>query len=72
MYATSEVEVRWHGYVFIIITEKSTHSDTDIDDKSLQFAKQNVKDNNLQNRIKLLQTQPDDPLLPLDKMGFEK
>ncbi|KAL5325802.1 hypothetical protein ACEPPN_006935 [Leptodophora sp. 'Broadleaf-Isolate-01'] len=44
---------------------------TDIDDKSLQFAKQNVKDNNLQNRIKLLQTQPDDPLLPLDKMGFE-
>ncbi|CZT12009.1 hypothetical protein WAI453_003291 [Rhynchosporium graminicola] len=44
---------------------------TDIDEKSFQFAKQNVQDNGLQNRIKLLQTHPEDPLLSLDKMGFE-
>ncbi|KUJ16479.1 DUF890 domain protein [Mollisia scopiformis] len=44
---------------------------TDIDDKSLQFARQNVLENELQSRIKLLKTQPSDPLLPLDKMGFE-
>ncbi|KAL2066324.1 hypothetical protein VTL71DRAFT_2395 [Oculimacula yallundae] len=44
---------------------------TDIDEKSFQYAKQNVQDNGLQNRIKLLQTQSEDPLLPLDKMGFE-
>ncbi|PVH88060.1 DUF890 domain protein [Cadophora sp. DSE1049] len=44
---------------------------TDIDEKSLQFAKQNVQDNGLQSRIKLLQSQPEEPLLPLDKMGFE-
>ncbi|CZR64816.1 related to DUF890 domain protein [Phialocephala subalpina] len=44
---------------------------TDIDEKSLQFARQNVQDNGLQNRIKLLKTLSTDSLLPLDKMGFE-
>jgi predicted O-methyltransferase YrrM len=44
----------------------------DINEKSFQFASQNVQLNGLQNRIKLLQTQPDDPLIPLDAMGFEK
>lgn len=44
---------------------------TDIDDKSLQFAKKNVVGNHLQDRIKLLQTQSDSPLLPLDIMGLE-
>ncbi|KAH7382777.1 DUF890 domain protein [Cadophora sp. MPI-SDFR-AT-0126] len=44
---------------------------SDIDEKSLQFAKQNVQDNGLQGKIKLLQTQPEEPILPLDKMGFE-
>lgn len=45
---------------------------TDIDEKSLQFAGQNVQANELQNRIKLLQTRATDPLLPLDKMKLEK
>lgn len=44
----------------------------DIDDKSLQFARLNVEANALKTRIKLLQTQSDGPLLPLDAMGFEK
>ncbi|TVY75657.1 U6 small nuclear RNA (adenine-(43)-N(6))-methyltransferase [Lachnellula suecica] len=44
---------------------------TDIDDKSMQFAKTNVQLNSLQNRIKLLQTQKPDPLLPLDMMKFQ-
>ncbi|KAE8451750.1 hypothetical protein EG329_003207 [Mollisiaceae sp. DMI_Dod_QoI] len=43
----------------------------DIDEKSLQFARQNVQDNGLQNRIKLLKTELGDLLLPLDRMGFE-
>jgi 23S rRNA (adenine1618-N6)-methyltransferase len=46
--------------------------DLDIDEESLQFARQNVEANHLQNRIKLLQTSSKDPLLPLDKMGLEK
>jgi len=44
---------------------------TDIDEKSLHFARANVQFNEFQSRIQLLQTQPEDTLLPLDKMGFE-
>jgi len=44
---------------------------TDIDDTSLQFARDNIRTNNLQNRIKIIQTQPDGPLLPLDALRFE-
>lgn len=44
----------------------------DIDEKSFNFAKQNVEANNLQHRIKLLHNSPDGPLLPLDAMRFEK
>jgi 23S rRNA (adenine1618-N6)-methyltransferase len=52
--------------------ESSPNSILDIDGKSLQFARQNVQANNLHERIKLLQTKPDGPLLPLDIMGFEQ
>ncbi|KAH8809134.1 hypothetical protein F5884DRAFT_858636 [Xylogone sp. PMI_703] len=45
---------------------------TDIDEKSLQYAKQNVEANQLQTRIKLLQTRPNDSLIPLDKLGFDQ
>lgn len=38
----------------------------------MQFAKTNVQQNALQNRIKLLQTQKNDALIPLDMMTFEK
>jgi len=44
----------------------------DIDEKSMPFAKTNVQKNGLQNRIKLLQTQKSDPLLPLDIIKFER
>ncbi|KAG0646343.1 U6 small nuclear RNA (adenine-(43)-N(6))-methyltransferase [Hyphodiscus hymeniophilus] len=44
---------------------------TDIDDKSLRFARQNIQINGLKNRIKLYQSKPDGPLLPLDSLGFE-
>lgn len=45
---------------------------TDIDAKSLQFAWQNTQINGLQNRIKLHQSKPDGPLLPLDDLGFKR
>lgn len=49
-----------------------TNTDADIDDKSLQFARQNIQENRLQNRIKLLQTKPNDPLLPLDVVKLDQ
>lgn len=42
---------------------------TDIDAHSLQHAQANVNSNNLSSRIKLHQTSPSDPLVPLDKLG---
>ena len=45
---------------------------TDIDDRSLQFAQQNVQINGLQQRIKLHQSKPDSPLLPLDDLRLSE
>jgi 23S rRNA (adenine1618-N6)-methyltransferase len=44
---------------------------TDIDGKSLSYAKKNVALNNLQNRIRVLARRPDDSLLPLDDLDVE-
>jgi 23S rRNA (adenine1618-N6)-methyltransferase len=52
--------------------ESAFNEGIDIDEKSLQFARENIKINGLQNRIRLHQSKPDGPLLPLDDLGFEK
>jgi 23S rRNA (adenine1618-N6)-methyltransferase len=44
---------------------------TDIDDLSLNYAAQNIKANNLTQRIRLLKTSPNELLIPLDKLGLE-
>ncbi|SLM34640.1 duf890 domain protein, partial [Lasallia pustulata] len=44
---------------------------TDIDDKSLHYARTNVARNNLTSRIRLLKTSPTDPLIPLDALGLD-
>ncbi|KAK0742026.1 hypothetical protein B0T21DRAFT_123503 [Apiosordaria backusii] len=45
---------------------------TDIDAKSLQYARKNVALNNLEGRILLLQRQPEDSLIPLRGRDSEK
>ncbi|OBT43471.1 hypothetical protein VE00_06156 [Pseudogymnoascus sp. WSF 3629] len=44
---------------------------TDTDPHSFTFARQNITQNNLSTRIRLLQTDPDGPLLPLDDLGLD-
>ncbi|KAI9696737.1 MAG: hypothetical protein M1836_005099 [Candelina mexicana] len=44
---------------------------TDIDDKSLYYARENIARNNLNPRIRLLKTTPEDPLIPLQALGLE-
>ncbi|RDW69312.1 hypothetical protein BP6252_08332 [Coleophoma cylindrospora] len=44
---------------------------TDIDDKSLKYAQENIQLNNLDGRVKLLKTSASGHLLPLDRLGFE-
>ncbi|KAL2158869.1 hypothetical protein VTH06DRAFT_4061 [Thermothelomyces fergusii] len=42
---------------------------TDIDAKNLKYAERNIRLNGLQDRIRLLDRKPDDPLVPLDDLG---
>lgn len=72
LFTESEMEIRRNWLVKFFSLERSPNLILDIDGKSLQFARQNVQANNLHERIKLLQTKSDGPLLPLDIMGFEQ
>ncbi|KAH8594405.1 DUF890 domain protein [Bisporella sp. PMI_857] len=44
---------------------------TDVDDRSIEFAVKNIQDNRLQNRVRVLQTKPAGPLLPLDAFSID-
>ena len=41
---------------------------TDIDDRSLKYARQNVELNELTSRVKLLKVAPDEPLIPQEML----
>lgn len=43
----------------------------DIDEKNLQYARQNVQRNNLQSRIQVVDSVPDGPLIPLDRIQLK-
>ncbi|KAK4121565.1 hypothetical protein N657DRAFT_109790 [Parathielavia appendiculata] len=43
---------------------------TDIDEKSLEYAKTNIELNHMEALIRLLKRKPDDPLIPLDAEGI--
>jgi 23S rRNA (adenine1618-N6)-methyltransferase len=45
---------------------------TDIDERSLTYAKKNLQVNGLEPRAQVLLTEPSDPLIPLSALGFEK
>ncbi|OHF03032.1 hypothetical protein CORC01_01790 [Colletotrichum orchidophilum] len=44
---------------------------TDIDPKSLEFAKKNVELNNLQSQISIVASAPQGPMIPLNELGAE-
>ena len=46
--------------------------DLDIDDKNLDYARRNIVANDLRSRIRLLQTDPKGPLIPLDTLGVDR
>ncbi|MCJ1370519.1 hypothetical protein MMC20_001732 [Loxospora ochrophaea] len=43
---------------------------TDIDEKNMHYARQNILSNDLQSRIRPLPTTPSDPLIPLDALNL--
>ncbi|AEO67248.1 uncharacterized protein THITE_2116145 [Thermothielavioides terrestris NRRL 8126] len=44
---------------------------TDIDAQNLDYAKRNIQLNGLEDRIRLLERKPEDPLVPLDESGVQ-
>lgn len=44
---------------------------TDIDDKSLEYARQNVSTNHLGDRISIIKTEPQSPLIPFQALGLD-
>ncbi|ELR04081.1 hypothetical protein GMDG_06583 [Pseudogymnoascus destructans 20631-21] len=74
--ALPDLALRLHWYSFSLNPSQLFHvtrnlTDADTDPHSLTFARQNIAQNNLSNRIRLLQTEPDGPLLPLDDLGLD-
>lgn len=49
---------------------KNLTSSTDIDEKSLEYARANVRRNGLDHRIKIIPRSPDDPLIPSQQLEF--
>ncbi len=45
---------------------------TDIDEKNLSYARQNILASNLKSRIRPLLTDSNDPLIPLDALGLDR
>ncbi|CAI7578163.1 unnamed protein product [Penicillium bialowiezense] len=45
---------------------------TDIDSENIRTAKQNVALNELESRIRIIESHPDGPLFPLEKLGHER
>ncbi|POS87488.1 hypothetical protein EPUL_001351, partial [Erysiphe pulchra] len=44
---------------------------TDIDEKSLKYARQNVASNHLEDRINIVKTEPQEPLIPFHVLGVK-
>ncbi|KAK3903392.1 hypothetical protein C8A05DRAFT_43379 [Staphylotrichum tortipilum] len=44
---------------------------TDIDSRSLSYARENIQLNGMEDRIRFLERRPDDPLLPLGDQGIQ-
>ena len=44
----------------------------DVDERNMEFARQNIIQNELKSRIRPLQTKAHDPLIPLEALGLNK
>jgi tRNA G26 N,N-dimethylase Trm1 len=67
------VELRSFRYVFE--SEDLQHpliNPTDIDSNNIRTSQHNVALNNLESRIRIVHSDPNGPLIPLEKLGCQK
>lgn len=50
----------------------SSLTTVDIDDNNIRTSRKNVSANGLDSRIQIVETNPDDGLIPLARLGVEK
>lgn len=69
----ARLEVCCHWYA--VLAENLQHpliGMIDIDSENIRTAKQNVALNELESRIRIIESHPDGPLFPLEKLGHER
>jgi len=72
LHNTARLEVCSHWYV--LLAENLQHPlivMIDIDRDNIRTSQQNVALNGLESRIQIINSDPDGPLFPLDKLGHE-
>jgi hypothetical protein len=72
LHNTARLEVCSHWYV--LVTDNLQHPlivVIDIDPDNLRTSQHNVTLNNLDSRIRIINSDPDGPLFPLEKLGHE-
>ncbi|KAL6891650.1 hypothetical protein HDV57DRAFT_507830 [Trichoderma longibrachiatum] len=60
-----------HSAVYRCLGVTAANSLKDIDEKSLEWARKNVKLNDLESRIQIISRNPDDALIPLDDIKLD-
>lgn len=44
----------------------------DIDSKNISSSRKTISDNKLDDRVMIIQTKPNDPLIPIDKLDIDR
>ena len=69
---TATVELRSHRYVFEPDDiQNPLINPTDIDSNNIRTSQHNVALNNLESRIRIVQSDPNGPLISLEKLGYQ-
>lgn len=62
----------WYKSSLLIDPCATALTRSDIDEKNLHYARNNIMKNSLQPRIRPLKVKPDSPLFPLDDIGLDR
>lgn len=60
--------IRCNRYVFHLLKSSIALMTSDIDEHNARTANENVKLNQLESRIRVIKTDPESPLFPLEKL----
>lgn len=62
----------WYDSSFSLNPRAIVLRRSDIDERNLRYARDNIAKNKLQSRIRPFKAKPDGPLFPLDEVGLDR